>query len=127
MTINAVRTSRYWVINCNAAVRCKIFRGIFQQQQMADLPKDRISEEPPVRYCGIDMFGPFTVKDGRKEKKRYGALFTCLSSRAVHIEVTRSKTTDSFIMLLRRSLDVGNMYGRSEQIMGPTLLVHLPN
>ena len=69
---------------------------------MADLPKDRISEEPPFSYCGIDMFGHFTVKDGRKEKKRYGALFTCLSSRAVHIEVTHDMTTDSFIMCLRR-------------------------
>ena len=108
MTINAVRTSGYWVINCNAAVRstiskcvrCKILRGKFQQQQIADLPKDRISEEPPFSYCGIDMFGPFTVKDGRNEKKRYGGLFTCLSSRAEHIEVTHSVTTDSFIMCL---------------------------
>ena len=72
MTINSVRTSGYWVINCNVAVistilksvRCKILRGRFQQQQMADLPKDRISEEPPFIYCGIGMFGPFTVKDG---------------------------------------------------------------
>ena len=48
------------------------------------------------------MFGPFTIKDGRKERKRYGALFTCLSSRAVYIDVTHSKTTDSFIICLRR-------------------------
>ena len=110
MTINAVRASGYWVINCNAAVRstiskcvrCKILRRKFQQQKMADLPKDRISEEPPFSYCGIDMFVPFTVKDGRKEKKRYGALFTCLSSRAVHIEVSHSMSTDPFIMCLRR-------------------------
>ena len=47
------------------------------------------------------MFALFTVKDGRKERKRYGALFTCLSSRAFHIEVTHSMTTDSFIMCLR--------------------------
>ena len=37
-----------------------------------------MSEEPSFSYCGIDMFGPFTVKDGRKEKKKYDALFTCL-------------------------------------------------
>ena len=67
-----------------------------------NLPKDRISEEPPFSYCGFDMFGPFTIKDGRREKKRYGALFTCLSSRAVHIEVSHSMKTDSFIMCLRR-------------------------
>ena len=45
---------------------------------MEDLPKDRISEELSFSYCGIDMFGPFTVKEGRKEKKRYGTLFTCV-------------------------------------------------
>ena len=110
ITINAVRTSEHWLINCNAevrstiskCVRCKILRGKFQQHQMAYLPKDTISEEPPFSYCGIDMFGPFTVRDGRKERKRYGALFTCLSLRAVHIEVTHNMTTDSFIMYLRR-------------------------
>ena len=109
-TINAVRNSGYWVINCNAAnrsviskcVRSKNLRGKFQQQQMANLSKNRISEEPPFSYCGIDVFGHFTVKDGRKEKKRYGALFTCLSSRAVYVEVSHDMTTDSFIMCLRR-------------------------
>ena len=48
------------------------------------------------------MFGLFTVKNGRKERKRHGALFTCLLSRAFHIEVIHSMTTDFFIMYLRR-------------------------
>ena len=69
---------------------------------MADLPKERMSEEPPFTYCGVDLFGSFLVKDGRKEVKRYGALYTCLSSRAIHIEVVYSLSTDSFIMSLRR-------------------------
>ena len=110
MTINAVRASGYWVINSNVAVRstiskcvrCKILRGKLQQQQMADLTKDSISDKPPFSYCGIDMFESFIVKDGLKEKKRYGALFTCLSSKAVHIKVSQSMKTDSFIMCLRR-------------------------
>ena len=48
------------------------------------------------------MFGPFLVEIGRKELKRYGAFSTCLSTRAIHIEVTFSLNTDSFIMCLRR-------------------------
>ena len=69
---------------------------------MADLPKERMSEEPPFTYCGVDLFGSFLVKDGKKEVKRYGALYICLSSRAIHIEVLYSLSTDSFIMSLRR-------------------------
>ena len=61
-----------------------------------------MSEEPPFTYCGVDLFGSFLVKDGRKEVKKYGALYTCLSSRAIHIEVVYSLSTDSFIMSLRR-------------------------
>ena len=45
---------------------------------------------------------PFVTKEGRKELKRYGASFTCLSSRAIHIETVASLNTDSFILCLRR-------------------------
>ena len=68
---------------------------------MADLLRDRRSEEAPFTFCGIDMFGPFVVKNGRTKLKQYGALYTCLSSRLIHIEVTFSLNTDSFIMCLR--------------------------
>ena len=61
-----------------------------------------MSEESPFTYCGVDLFGSFLVKDGRKEVKRYGALYICLSSRAIHIEIVYSLSTDSFIMSLRR-------------------------
>ena len=70
--------------------------------KMGNLPADRLLEEPPFTYCGVDMFGPFLVKDSRKTQKKYGAMFTCLSSRAVHIETTSNLTTDSFIQTLRR-------------------------
>ena len=68
---------------------------------MADLPKDRLTQVPPFTYIGVDYFGPFTTKQGRKEHKRYGALFTCLVSRAVHIEIANSLETDSFLNALR--------------------------
>ena len=48
------------------------------------------------------MFGPFLINEEGKELKRYGALFTWLSSRAVHIECTCSLETDYFIQALRR-------------------------
>ena len=69
---------------------------------MADLPEDRLEPDAPFTYCAVDYFGPWTIKDGRKEVKRYGVLFTCLASRAIHLEVASSLETDSFINALRR-------------------------
>ena len=110
VTINEIRNHGYWIINCTSAVKsvifkcveCRKLRGKVCQQKMGNLPADRLSEEPPFTYCGVDMFGPFFVKDGRKAQKKYGAMFTCLSSRAVHIEATSNLTTDSFMQELRR-------------------------
>ena len=107
---NEIRIHGYWIINCRSAVNSVIskcvqhrkLRGKICQQKMRSIPADRFSEEPPFTYCGVDMFGPFLVKDGRKIQKRYKAMFTCLSSRAVYIEVTSNLTTDSFIKSLRR-------------------------
>ena len=48
------------------------------------------------------MFVSILVKEGRKEIKRYGCLFTCLSSRAIHIEFTNSLSTNAFIQAFQR-------------------------
>ena len=56
--------------------RCKQLRGQLQQWKVVDLLKDRMCLEPPFTYCGVDIFGSFVVKDGRKEVKKYGALYT---------------------------------------------------
>jgi len=80
--------------NC---IVCKKSRGKTLDQKMSDLPKDRLEPSPPFTYCAVDYFGPFYVKVRRSEVKRYGALFTCLVSRAIHLEVVESMDTDSFL------------------------------
>ena len=52
-------------------------------QNMANLPVDRMIEPPSFTYCGVDMFGPFMIKERQSEIKKYGILFTCLNSRAI--------------------------------------------
>ena len=74
------------VFNC---LTCCKLRGKMAVQIMADLPKDRFREAAPSTYCAIDMFGPFKIKFKWSEVKPYGAMFTFLRSRAVHIEVSQ--------------------------------------
>ena len=72
---------------------------------MASLPADRITpEKPPFTYTGVDCFGLFEVRRGRgrAKAKRYGVIFTCLTVRAIHIEVASSLDTASFANALRR-------------------------
>ena len=103
--------NKFWIIGGNSAVRqvlhkcvrCRRLRGPVGEQKMADLPAFRVDNvSPPFYNTGVDYFGPFMVKSGRKEVKRYGVLFTCMCSRAVHLEVADSLETDTFINVLRR-------------------------
>ena len=56
---------------------------------MAALPRHRLeATQPPFTNTGIDYFGPMNVVIFRRSVKRYGLLFTCLVTRAVHIEIT---------------------------------------
>ena len=70
---------------------------------MADLPAGRLAyEQPPFHNCGVDLFGPFFIKQGRKRLKRWIVIFTCMTVRCVHLEVVEGADTDSFINSLRR-------------------------
>jgi hypothetical protein len=80
---------------------------------MADLPIDRVEPSPPFTYAAVDYFGPWIIKEKRKELKRYGVLFTCLTSRAVHLEIAHSLSTDSFINAVCRRGPVRQL--RSDQ------------
>lgn len=68
---------------------------------MSDLPAERLELSPPFTYGGMDCFGPFITTEGRKQHKRYGLLFTCFCSRAIHIELLEDLSTDTFINALR--------------------------
>ncbi|KAK0138800.1 hypothetical protein N1851_024662 [Merluccius polli] len=102
---------KYWIPQANSAIRkiiskcttCRRINGKVGEQKMACLPEDRLlPDKPPFTNTGVDFFGPFNVKRGRGTVKRYGVMFTCLTLRAVHIEVADSLDTDSCINAIRR-------------------------
>ena len=70
---------------------------------MADLPSERIEPNAPAfTNIGVDIFGLYTIKNYRSEIKRYGCIFTCLASRAAHIEKLNSLDMDSIVNGFRR-------------------------
>lgn len=81
---------------------CKIQRAIPNPPLMGDLPPARLAAfARPFSYVGIDYFGPLVVVVGRRSEKRWGVLITCLTVRAVHLEIAHSLTADSCIMAIR--------------------------
>ncbi|XP_055910918.1 uncharacterized protein LOC129945285 [Eupeodes corollae] len=70
---------------------------------MAELPSARLKTyTKPFSYVGIDYFGPMLVTVGRRVEKRWGVIFTCLTIRAIHVEVAHSLSTSSCIQALKR-------------------------
>ncbi|XP_064645110.1 uncharacterized protein LOC135498656 [Lineus longissimus] len=71
---------------------------------MGNLPAERLKLlSPPFTTIGVDLFGPFLLKYGcNKSIKAWGAIFTCGTVRAVHLEIVESLSTSSFLHVLRR-------------------------
>ena len=105
-----IRSSGFWIVNGSSlvgqhiskCVTCRKLRAAPQQQMMAELPTDRLEQVPPFTFSAVDYFGSFYIREGRKEMKRYGVLFTCMASRAIHLEIATLLTTDSFLNTYRR-------------------------
>ncbi len=110
---------KYWPISgrteirriLSACIECKKREAPFCQQQMADLPEERLTPGgKSFQYVGVDFYEAHKVKVGRATARRYGCLFTCLVTRAVHIEIAHSLSSDSFIQCLQRFIAVrGNV------------------
>ncbi len=78
MTLNEIRSNGIWILGCSSEVssliykciKCRKLRKCNQEQKMAYLPPERMETTPPFTYSGMDCFGPFYVKEGRRELKR---------------------------------------------------------
>ena len=108
-TLSAL-SQRYWIISAREAIReweltcneCRRRKAKGATQIMAPLPGSRLNMPEPLRclvHTAVDFAGPFTTvqKRGRLRTKRYMCLFTCMATRAVHIEMAYGLDTDSFM------------------------------
>ena len=102
----------YWIIRRHdlaksvkhKCVFCKEIQPKAEVQVMADLPELQLAPHtPPFHFTSCDYFGPYKVKIGRnKTTKHHGIIFTCLNTRAVHLELAVDCATMDFLQVLRR-------------------------
>ena len=104
----------YWIIHARNRVRqavrrcviCTRYRGQTLEQQMAPLPSVHLAPSRPFISTGVDYAGPFAVRTskgrGQRSGKGYVAIFVCMVTRAVHIEVVSDYSAPTFLMAFRR-------------------------
>lgn len=108
--------ARFHIIGGRVAVR-KFYRGCLictrhtakvPTQMMADLPAVRVNPAKAFYNTGVDYAGPFTVKRGRGQitEKVYAAIFVCMVTKAIHVEVAKDMTTDAFLAALDRFIGI---------------------
>ena len=117
-TLNKVRLSGFWIPKSRQAIKnvispcltCKRFNSLsFKYPKVTNLPKDRVKLIKPYLHTGIDYTGHVWVKEKNEERKKYYILvFTCLSIRAIHIELIPDMHTHALVLALIRFT---NIYG----------------
>merc|ERR1711873_218911 len=113
---SAIREAGFWPVGGRrridrlvaTCVPCRTLRAPTMNQKMADLPEHRLYKTPPFYHCGIDVFGHFNIRHGKATRASTGVqkvwvlLFSCLYSRAIHLEILDSMDTPSFKLAFNR-------------------------
>lgn len=112
-TLGALR-QEFWVPRGRSLVKrcilrcltCVRWRAASPQPLMGDLPLERVTPGRPFQSTGIDYAGPVWLRTskgrGQQAAKAFIAVFVCLSTRAVHLDVVSDYTTEAFLAALRR-------------------------
>lgn len=124
-TLNAIR-EEFWPIFAKSqvkkivrkCVKCRKANPTPSRQIMGQLPSVRVNAARPFLNTGVDYCGPFYVRDrvrrNSKQYKSYVAIFVCMATKALHIELVEDLSTETFISALKRFMSrrgkVQNLY-----------------
>lgn len=113
LTLSFLR-QKYWIIGGTSTVKKHIRKCIICAKQnaksnyqlMGDLPSSRVNPSKPFEHTAVDYTGSVEVKcnqgRGIKTTKGYIAIFVCMATKAVHIELVSDMTSSAFLSALRR-------------------------
>ena len=105
----------FWVIQAkkliksiiHKCIQCARLRADVACQLMGPLPNPRVVRpERPFQHCGLDYAGPLRLRlatgRGHKSQTAYIALFICMATKAIHLEVVSNYSTEAFLAALQR-------------------------
>lgn len=113
LMLNYLR-SKYWILKAKGVVKryihkctiCAKLNARARTQLMGELPKVRVTPARAFLHSGIDFAGPYDVLmskgRGAKTNKAYIAIFVCMSTKAIHLELVGDLTSEAFIGAFRR-------------------------
>jgi hypothetical protein len=113
LTLSLIRKS-CWIVGGRAPVKsfiqkcltCARIRGVRAQQLMGQLPASRVTPSLVFENSGVDYAGPVSLKfnqgRGTRFYKGWIAVFVCLSTSAIHLEVATDYSSEAFIKAYRR-------------------------
>ena len=115
-TLNRVRLGGFWIPRMRQAVKnaladcalCKRYNSLaYPYPRMTNLPKSRVNLVKAFEHTGVDYTGHLWINNEKGESaKMYLVVFTCLSVRAVHIEIVPDMSTEQFIFAFMRFTNV---------------------
>ena len=102
---------KYWIPQGRATVRsvlrgCTVCRrhegGPYRMPTMAPLPETRVTEAIALTRTGLDHLGPMIIKTSEGQMKVWVCVFTCMVTRAIHLELLQNMSAEEFLLGFRR-------------------------
>ena len=121
-TLSLIR-QKYWIPGGRSAVKtvllkCSVCRhyegGPYKMPSMPPLPTKRVTQSSPFSHSGVDYFGPLFIKAKNENRKVWVCLYTCLVTRAIHLELMSDMSTEQFLLGFRRFL---SQHGKPKEII----------
>ncbi|EFP09743.1 hypothetical protein CRE_21846 [Caenorhabditis remanei] len=109
--VTALRT-RYWILTdkqladsvCRSCVPCqKVNNKPFAYPFARRIPRFRTTPSVPFQHVGLDYMGPLSYRldDGISLGKAYVLVYTCLVTRATHLELIPDGTAETYVQGLK--------------------------
>lgn len=113
LTVHNHLRQKFWIPNAVKSIKsiqdkclvCHRYNAQSEVQLMGQLPAPRVNASRPFLHTGVDLCFPFQLRNftGRGGRfKVWVSLFTCLATRAIHLEIVSSLSQFGFLLAFRR-------------------------